>query len=65
MIAVLSPTPRTDFPSVTGADDATRAAWVRADNYNALISHLDAMEGRVFSAHAEMLQTFLDSPSNH
>lgn len=49
---------------VTGADDATRATWVRADSYNVLVDHLVAVHGgRVFPAHREMLTTALTRES--
>jgi 8-oxo-dGTP pyrophosphatase MutT (NUDIX family) len=48
--------PVTSFPHVTGADDAARAAWVRADDYETLTFHLGALYGgHVFPAHREML----------
>ncbi|WP_433467001.1 NUDIX domain-containing protein [Spirillospora sp. CA-128828] len=48
------------FPPVTGADDAARAAWVRADNYDTLSAHLaEVYGGKVFNAHAAMLVTML------
>jgi len=50
-------------PSVTGGDDARRAAWIRADSYNALVTCLEdcfgRLDGRVFAAHAAMLAEFL------
>jgi ADP-ribose pyrophosphatase len=51
-----------DLPGVTGADDAARAAWVRADTYDALTSHLGDMGGQVFAAHIDLLNAALMSP---
>lgn len=48
------------LPTVRGADDARRAAWVRADSYPALVAYLDeTYDGRVFAAHREMLAELL------
>ncbi len=45
------------FPEVKGADDARRAAWVPADTYAALTSHLaETYDGQVFPAHAGILK---------
>jgi ADP-ribose pyrophosphatase len=45
-----------DLPAVAGADDAKRAAWVRADSYAVLVVDLAAtFQGRVFAAHEDML----------
>lgn len=45
-----------DFPAVTGADDAERAEWVRAENFEALTAYLAAIhDGDVFPAHRAML----------
>lgn len=44
------------FPVVVGRDDAKRAAWVPADTYDVLTSHLaDVHGGHVFAAHRPML----------
>ena len=44
------------FPRVTGADDAERAAWIRAENAEVLAAHLDAAhDGQIFPAHRAML----------
>lgn len=49
-----------DLPTVIGADDAKRAAWVRADTYTALVAHLKATyQGDVFTAHEFMLAELL------
>ena len=49
-----------DLPLPVGADDAKRAAWVRADSYAVLVAHLaDAYEGRLFAAHEAMLHELL------
>jgi 8-oxo-dGTP pyrophosphatase MutT (NUDIX family) len=49
------------FPAVQGADDAARAAWVRADSYADLTGHLHAVYGgEVFAAHRQMLTDALD-----
>ncbi|MGJ6962542.1 NUDIX domain-containing protein [Streptosporangium sp. G11] len=51
---------RADFPVPVGADDARRAAWVRADSYTALATHLYAtFGGRVFAAHEALLADLL------
>ena len=48
------------LPAVAGADDAARAAWVRADTYDTLTRHLaERYGGRVFRAHVAMLQEAL------
>lgn len=48
------------FPTVAGADDAKRAAWVRADSYTVLTTDLaETYGGTVFRAHARMLQDAL------
>lgn len=52
---------RQDFPVPVGADDAKRAAWVRADTYSVLVDHLHATyDGQVFAAHEVMLLDLLD-----
>jgi ADP-ribose diphosphatase len=44
------------MPTVAGADDAKRAAWVRADDNATLVDHLAAAYGgEVFAAHRGML----------
>jgi 8-oxo-dGTP pyrophosphatase MutT (NUDIX family) len=49
------------FPIVLGADDATRATWIRADSYPVLVEYLTAVyEGQVFAAHRPMLAEYLD-----
>ncbi|GAA1255016.1 hypothetical protein GCM10009677_01020 [Sphaerisporangium rubeum] len=55
-----------NLPAVVGADDAARAAWVRADSYTGLTRHLadvygDAV-GVVFPAHVDLLRDVLDRP---
>ncbi|MGN9913608.1 NUDIX domain-containing protein [Phytohabitans sp. LJ34] len=66
MVTVLSRThlgnaPRDGFPAVIGADDAARAAWVRADTYRTLTDYIHTTyQGRVFAAHQRMLATALD-----
>jgi ADP-ribose pyrophosphatase len=53
-----------DLPNVAGGDDATRAAWVRADNLHTLTEHLaDTYSGRLFRAHEQVLAELLGSPS--
>lgn len=53
-----------ELPAVAGADDARRAAWVRADTYTALVTYLaDTYEGRVFAAHQAMLAELLAVPA--
>ena len=49
------------LPDVTGADDAARAAWVRADDSATLARHLaETYGGTVFAAHVNMLTEALD-----
>ncbi|MGW4664062.1 NUDIX domain-containing protein [Streptosporangium sandarakinum] len=49
-----------ELPAVMGADDARRAAWVPADSYAVLASHLEEeYGGRVFAAHEAMLAEVL------
>jgi len=48
-----------ELPPVAGADDARRAAWVRADSYEALLLYLAEHGGAVFAAHREMLADLL------
>lgn len=44
------------FPDVTGADDAKRAAWVPAADYDDLAAALaDVYDGAVFAAHVDLL----------
>ncbi len=51
---------RGTLPTVTGGDDARRAEWVPAANYNCLAAELVIRYGgRVFAAHTEMLRRFL------
>ncbi|MFF5265317.1 NUDIX domain-containing protein [Actinomadura viridis] len=53
------------FPAVAGADDAARAEWVLANDYQALVEDLAATYGgRVFGAHVEMLREALQ-PTEH
>ncbi len=50
-----------DLPPVQGADDAARAAWVRADSYADLVADLaQTYHGQVFPAHCGMLAEILD-----
>ncbi|MFC0866317.1 NUDIX domain-containing protein [Sphaerimonospora cavernae] len=52
---------RANFPTPVGADDAKRAAWVRADSYPTLVTHLkETHRGQVFAAHVAMLSGLLD-----
>jgi 8-oxo-dGTP pyrophosphatase MutT (NUDIX family) len=52
---------RGPLPPVAGADDARRAAWVRADTYPFLESDLASLYGgEVFAAHRPMLREVLD-----
>ncbi|WP_326646036.1 NUDIX domain-containing protein [Streptosporangium sp. NBC_01755] len=45
-----------ELPAVTGADDARRAEWVRADSYAVLVTDLKATyDGQVFAAHQGLL----------
>jgi ADP-ribose pyrophosphatase len=51
---------RDDFPAVVGGDDAARAAWVLADDYDTLTGYLaDVYGGQVFAAHVDMLNRSL------
>ncbi|GAA0439373.1 hypothetical protein Aca07nite_49100 [Actinoplanes capillaceus] len=57
---------RVSFPPVYGADDARRAAWVRAENFDVLTAHLAVVRdgGKVFPAHRAMLADALGSGSD-
>jgi 8-oxo-dGTP pyrophosphatase MutT (NUDIX family) len=47
---------REDFPTLTGADDAKRAAWVHADTFKHVVSDLASCYGGVvFAAHTQLL----------
>ncbi|GAA1656854.1 hypothetical protein [Fodinicola feengrottensis] len=48
-----------DLPTVRGLDDADLAAWVRANDYTDLTTHLAEIDGHVFPAHIKMLTTIL------
>jgi ADP-ribose pyrophosphatase YjhB (NUDIX family) len=48
------------LPAVTGADDARRARWIRAETYEQLADRLARRYGgRVFAAHVAILTDFL------
>ncbi len=52
-----------DLPAVVGGDDARDAAWVPANSYAELTATLRRdfdEDGKVFSAHVDMLRQFLD-----
>ncbi|GAB3265190.1 NUDIX domain-containing protein [Kineosporia babensis] len=49
------------LPQVKGADDARRAAWIRAESYHAVVADLADRGGRVFAAHCDLLRQYLDS----
>ncbi|MFF5261403.1 NUDIX domain-containing protein [Actinomadura viridis] len=50
------------LPAVAGADDADRAEWVLADDYQTLVKDLaDTYDGKVFPAHVDMLQEALQA----
>jgi ADP-ribose pyrophosphatase len=59
-----------ELPVVAGADDAVRAVWLRADSYDALLTHLHTLvgglhepyAGTVFAAHEALLREVLDGP---
>jgi ADP-ribose diphosphatase len=53
------------LPQVVGADDARRAAWLRADSYPELVTDLATclFHGQVFRAHVAMLRDFLGGQS--
>ncbi|MEU7863859.1 NUDIX domain-containing protein [Nonomuraea sp. NPDC049141] len=49
-----------DLPAVVGADDAKRAAWVRANSYADLVAQLKtSYDGQVFRGHVAMLRDLL------
>jgi ADP-ribose pyrophosphatase len=53
------------LPAVAGADDAKRAAWVRADSYQQLVDELaERYTGQVFPAHTGLLADLLDEPGD-
>lgn len=53
---------RDQQPEVVGADDAARAAWVRADDYPTLVDHVARTYGAtVFPAHVGMLTEVLNT----
>lgn len=47
------------LPAVVGADDARRAAWVRADSFARLEVEISDIGGQVFSAHRDLLKAVL------
>lgn len=50
-----------ELPAVEGADDARRAAWVKADTYSVLVASLrETYGGQVFTAHRDMLAELLN-----
>ncbi|MBG0814169.1 NUDIX domain-containing protein [Planomonospora sp. ID82291] len=56
---------RVNLPAVQGADDAKRAAWVRADSYPTLTGYLATMYGgRVFAAHTGLLREVLTAATH-
>lgn len=55
---------RDDFPPLVGADDARRALWLPADDFDVLADYLaDAYGGQVFHAHRQMLTDELWEPT--
>ncbi|MFY1657683.1 NUDIX domain-containing protein [Micromonospora sp. WMMD1274] len=49
------------LPDVTGSDDARRAAWLPADDYACLLTHLDVLySGEVFPAHRDLIADTLN-----
>lgn len=55
-----------ELPQPHGADDATRAAWVRAHTYDMLVDSLrHDFDGHIFSAHRQMLAEILDPSANN
>ncbi|WP_275424756.1 NUDIX hydrolase, partial [Planobispora rosea] len=50
-----------DLPALAGADDARRAAWVRADTLAELASDIQARGGQLFPAHRDLLASALDN----
>ncbi|WKU02855.1 NUDIX domain-containing protein [Micromonospora sp. HUAS LYJ1] len=49
------------LPTVTGSDDARRAAWLPAVDYQSLTGYLDTCYGgTVFAAHRDLLAALLD-----
>jgi 8-oxo-dGTP pyrophosphatase MutT (NUDIX family) len=51
-----------DFPAVTGADDAARAAWLPANTYPELVRCLACLGALVFPAHRQMIADALTDP---
>ncbi|WP_431977600.1 NUDIX hydrolase [Micromonospora haikouensis] len=50
----------TTLPTLTPSDDAAQAAWIPADSYLALVTHLRAVHGgELFPAHRELLAAAL------
>lgn len=49
-----------DLPAVAGADDARRAAWIRANDYDQMLESLRAYDGCVFASHVDLLRSLLD-----
>lgn len=49
------------LPDVAGMDDARRADWLPADDYDCLLTHLDVLHGgQVFAAHRELIADILN-----
>lgn len=49
------------LPPLAGADDARRADWLPADDYDCLLTHLDVLHGGVvFPAHRDLLTAVLN-----
>jgi ADP-ribose pyrophosphatase len=55
----ISLTVQAELPAVRGGDDARRAEWIPARDYNVLTGALGTLHGRVFTAHVPMLREFL------
>lgn len=52
------------FPTVTGQDDATNAAWIPAESFDGLDDALHERGGRIFPAHVDLLREVLDAEEN-
>lgn len=56
MVTIPHMTYLTCRPLLGGADDAVRAEWIRADNYDTLVDHIATRySGQVFAAHHDLL----------
>lgn len=53
--------PTGPFPTVTGQDDATNAAWIPAASFDGLDDALHERGGRIFPAHVDLLREVLET----